>query len=305
MEFHVAAAGEGPLVLLAHGFPELWYSWRHQIDPLVAAGYRVAAPDLRGYGGTSAPEAIDQYTLMHLAGDLVALVRALGAEQAHVVGHDWGSAVAWHSALVRPDVFPTVTGISVPFTPRNPAKRPIPTFTEIGKSRGGEFYMVHFQEPGVAEAEFERDVERTFRMLSGATFTPFVTPGGPMWDGVPVPDALPDWLTADDLAVYVEAFRASGFRGPLNYYRNLDRNWELSAPWQGAVITQPALFITGEHDPVRAFSAAAEANLTAAVPNLTEVVVVPGAGHWVQQEAPEAVTTALLAFLDKAPAIAG
>jgi epoxide hydrolase A/B len=153
LEFHVATAGSGPLVLLAHGFPELWYSWRHQLDALAAAGYRAVAPDMRGYGGTGAPAEVEAYTSMHLAGDLVGLVHALGESQAHLVGHDWGSATVWHAALVRPDVFPTVTGISVPFQPRNPAKRPIPTFVELGESRGlGEFYMVRFQQPGRAEA---------------------------------------------------------------------------------------------------------------------------------------------------------
>jgi epoxide hydrolase A/B len=295
--FQVALAGEGPLVLLAHGFPELWYSWRYQIDALAAAGYRVAAPNLRGYAGSYAPEAIDQYSMLHLVGDAVALVRALGAERAHIVGHDWGAALAWQAALLRPEVFGTVTAMSVPFTPRHPVSPPIPIFTEIGRRRGAEFYMVHFQQPGLAEAELEADLDRTFRAMAASTFAafgPFVPAGGE-------PAALPGWASEADLAVYVDAYRKSGFRGPLNWYRNLDRNWELTAAWQGATVDRPALYITGEHDPVRAWSANAEAALATNVPGLTDAVVVPGAGHWVQQEAPEAVTAALLPFLGKHP----
>jgi pimeloyl-ACP methyl ester carboxylesterase len=301
LPFQVTLAGEGsgPLVLLTHGFPELWHSWRHQIAALAAAGYRVAAPNLRGYPGSYSPPEVDRYTMLHLVGDVVAIVRALGADRAHIVGHDWGSALAWQAALLRPDIFATVTGMSVPFQFRNPQGPPIPMFEAIGRDRGAEFYMVRFQQPGVAEAEFEADLDRTFRLMSAALFAPFMAPGQPVLGDAPTPDALPAWTSAEDLAVYVEAYRTSGFRGPLNWYRNLDRNWELSAPWQDAPIRQPALYVTGEHDPVRIWSARAEARLPHTVPNLTDLVVVPGAGHWVQQEAPEAVNTALLAFLDK------
>jgi pimeloyl-ACP methyl ester carboxylesterase len=297
---HVVIAGEGPLVLLAHGFPELGHSWRHQIEPLAAAGYQVVVPDMRGYGGSTAPAEIDEYTILHLVGDMVGLVRALGEEQAHIVGHDWGAAVAWHAALLRPEVFPTVVGVSVPFQPRNADRRPIPSLIEIGQRKQlGEFYMVRFQEPGLAEAEFEADIDRTLLLMAHSRFTPFLTPGKPILPDGPDPDGPPGWTSAADLAVYVDAFRASGFRGPLNYYRNLDRNWELTAAWQGAKITQPALYITGEQDHVRVWSGNAEAKLHEMVPRLTDTVIVPGAGHWVQQQEPEAVTGAILGFLDK------
>jgi pimeloyl-ACP methyl ester carboxylesterase len=311
LTFHVATTGSGPLVLLAHGFPELWYCWRHQMRALAGAGYRVAAPDLRGYGASDAPEPIDHYTILHLAGDLVGLVRALGAEQAHLVGHDWGSALAWNAALMRPDVFRTMTGISVPFQPRRADKPPIASFREIAERKGlGEFYMVRFQAPGIAEAEYESDLERTFRIAAhtcaGATpaderFEPFLAAGESLLGRYPTPERLPEWLSAKDLSVFVDAYRAAGFRGPLNWYRNLDRNWELTAPFQGARIHQPALYITGEHDHVRRWTARAEAALADNVPGLIETRVVPGAGHWVHQEAPEAVNTALLGFLNAHP----
>lgn len=314
LRFHIADAGEGPLVLLCHGFPELWYSWRHQIRALASAGYRVVAPDLRGYGGTDAPGAIEAYSILHLVGDVVGLVAALGYPRAHIVGQDWGAALAWNAALMRPDVFPTVAAMSVPFQPRREGKPPIPAYREIAQRKQlGEFYMVTYQTPGLVEAEYEADVDRTMRlmmyMMDGATppadrFDPFITDGGTPLTHAAVPERLPRWLDETDLAVFVQAFQRNGFRGPLNWYRNLDRNWELTSAFQDATIRQPALYLTGVFDPVRKFAGAHERTLADAVPGLTELIEVAGAGHWVPQEAPDVVNAALLRFLAPRRALA-
>jgi pimeloyl-ACP methyl ester carboxylesterase/RimJ/RimL family protein N-acetyltransferase len=307
LRFHVAEAGAGPAVLLCHGFPELWYSWRHQMAALAAAGFRAIAPDLRGYGQSAAPEAIEQYAMPLLVGDLVGLVQAIGIERAHLVGHDWGSALAWSAALMRPDIFPSIVGMSVPYQPRREGHRPTDAFRAAADRRGlGEFYMVHFQQPGVAEAEFEEDIDRTMRlmahMLSGGipaeeAFKVHIPPGSSMTGDIPTPKTLPAWLSEDELTLFIDNYRRTGFRGPLNWYRNIDHNWELNGAYLGAKIHQPALFITGEHDPVRSFTAGAERALHEWVPNLTEIVEIKGAGHWEAQENPEAVNAALLHFL--------
>lgn len=308
LDFHVATTGAGPLVVLAHGFPELWYCWRHQMTALAEAGYRVVAPDMRGYGGTDAPASVDQYSIFHLVGDLVALVGAMGAETAHLVGHDWGAGVSWQAAMMRPDIFRTLTCMSVPFQPRREGRPPIAAMRAIAEAKGlGEFYILRFQEEGAAEREFEADLDATFRIMAGSAgsghapehgFRLYTEKGKPFLLGAPVPERLPRWLTEADLAVFVDAYRRNGFRGPLNWYRNIDRNWELTAPWQGATIPQSTLYITGAEDHVRDWAHAAEEGMRDWVPGLADLVVVPGAGHWVHQEAPEAVNRALISFLD-------
>ncbi|MFC5055201.1 alpha/beta hydrolase [Saccharothrix xinjiangensis] len=294
---HVAEQGEGPLVLLLHGFPESWYSWRHQFEPLAAAGYRVVAPDQRGYGGTDRPEDVDAYTIMHLVGDVVGLIAALGEREAVVVGHDWGAPVAWHTALLRPDLVRGVAGLSVAPTPRG-SRRPL----EAARERFGDgFYQLYFQQPGVADAELARDPRTTFRKtLVGASgdAVPPSAPGegflGPFAD----PEELPAWLTEADVDAFAEQYRRHGFTGGLNWYRNIDRNWELTAPWEGAVITPPALFITGERDLVRGFYPPGFfEHLPAIAPNLRAVHDLAGCGHWMQQERPDEVNSALLEFL--------
>ena len=279
----VACAGDGPAVVLLHGFPELWWSWRHQIPVLAGAGYAVVAPDMRGYGGTDAPWPVEAYDVLTLAGDVVALMDTLGHDRFAAVGHDWGANVAWELARSHPERVSAVAGLSVPFAPRPPA----PPLGILRRHLGEDFYMVWFQTPGVAEAALERDVRRTLHTQE-------------VWDarwaqrdGVPPP--RPAFWTEDDEARYVAAFERTGFRGGLNWYRNIDRNWELTAPVAGRRIDQPALFLTGERDPVRRFMPA-EA-MAGWVTNLRDPIVVEGAGHWVQQQAPEAVGTALLELL--------
>lgn len=310
IRLHVAEAGEGPLVLLCHGFPELWYSWRHQLPALAAAGYHAVAPDMRGYGQSEAPEAIDAYTIFHLVGDMTGVLDALGAETAVIVGHDWGSIVAWSAALLRPDRFRGVVGMSVPFLPR----APMPP-TKLMKAMAGErfLYVLYFQEPGKAERELEADPRRTLRMMlysaSGSL------PPEHRWNfdlpktagfltGMVEPERLPAWLSEEDLAYYAGEFARTGFRGGLHWYRNFDRNWELMAPWQNAKVRVPALFVGGLRDLVVTGPEGKEESpmvkmMPAFVPDLRAKVLIPGAGHWNQQEAPAETNAALLDFLGK------
>jgi pimeloyl-ACP methyl ester carboxylesterase len=300
IRLHVAEQGQGPLVLLAHGWPEFWYSWRHQLAALAAAGFRAAAPDMRGYGESEAPADIAAYSILHLVGDLVGLVAALGETRAIIVGHDWGANVAWTAAMLRPDLFRAVAAMSVPFRPRGP-RPPLEMLRQAGLD---SFYWFYFQKPGVAEAEFERDLPATFRRLvAGVGGSLMVAPGGGFLDKFGEPERLPDWLSADDLAVYCESFRRTGFAPGLNWYRNLDRNWELLAPWQGASVRQPALFIAGTNDGVIRGPAGekALAQLSDTVPGLRRKLLIDGAGHWIQRERPAEVNAALLAFLRDLP----
>jgi pimeloyl-ACP methyl ester carboxylesterase len=273
----------GRLVLLLHGFPELGYSWRHQVGPLADAGYRVLVPDLRGFGSSDAPSEPEEYAIDVLAGDVLGLIDRAGHETAIVIGHDWGADLAWKTAWLHPERVSAVAGLSVPFAPRAPA----PPLGIMRRHLGEDFYMVWFQEPGVAEAALGRDVRRTLA-------TPRV------WDAAWAADvsegpSMPSFLTDDELQVYVDAFTRTGFRGGLNYYRNLDRNWERTAVAAERRITQPALFLTGERDPVRRFMPAAV--MDGWVTDLRVNAVIPDAGHWLQQQAPGAVNACLLAWL--------
>jgi pimeloyl-ACP methyl ester carboxylesterase len=303
IEMHVAECGEGPLVLMCHGWPELWYSWRHQLVALAGAGFRAVAPDMRGFGRSGAPDDVAAYSILHNVGDMVALTQALGEKRAVIVGHDWGAPVAWHAALMRPDIFTAVAGLSVPHRRRG-SSAPLETLKQAGKS---DYYWIYFQQPGVAEAEFERDPRAAIRRILyfGSGDTPrehkmsfyvdrqkgFL---GPSID----PVALPPWLTEADVDVFATEYARTGFRGGLNWYRNIDRNWALTAPWQDATIRQPALFIYGTRDPVVAGKrgAAAVEHMSRAVPGVQKVMI-EGAGHWIQQERPERVNAALLEFL--------
>ncbi|GAA4842078.1 alpha/beta hydrolase [Kitasatospora terrestris] len=301
LRMHIAEAGRGPLVLLLHGFPESWYSWRHQLTALAAAGYHAVAPTQRGYGRTGGPDAVDQYSVLHLAGDVLGLMPALGAEHAVVVGHDWGATVAWYTALLRPDAVRGVVGLAVPPYPRG--NRP-PT-EALRHLLGDAFYMLYFQQPGPADAELSRDLGTTFRrILAGAPTLgpaglPLVPEGGGFLDLFREPDTLPDWLTEDDLAHYTAEFATGGFTRPLNWYRNLDRNWELTGAWHTARIQPPALLIAGEKDLVVSNAAARSGLCTLGTfaPHLHDVQWLPDTGHWTQQQRPAEVNKVLTAFL--------
>lgn len=309
IRLNVAEQGEGPLVLLCHGFPESWYSWRHQFAPLAAAGFHVVAPDMRGYGRSGQPQAIDQYTLLHLTGDLVGLVEALGARNAVIVGHDWGASVAWQAALLRPDLFRAVAGLSVPFRPRGKA---LPT-SQMPRTADAQFYQLYFQEPGVAEAELERDPHVALStMLYGASGDAprsfggdvgMVARGSGFLRGASAPAPLPAWLGEHDLDFYVDEFRRTGFRGALNWYRNIDRNWQLLAPFPAAPVTVPALYVAGDRDMVVNFPGMDQllANMKRFVPRLSKTVMLAGCGHWTQQERPAEVNAALIEFLRGLP----
>jgi pimeloyl-ACP methyl ester carboxylesterase len=303
---HIAEKGTGPLVLLCHGFPESWYSWRHQIDALAAAGFHAVAPDMRGYGQTDAPEATDQYTMLHLVGDMVGVLDALGESSAVIVGHDWGGPVAWHAAVMRPDRFPAVMVLSTPFRPRGKVR---PT-TVMPRTGDAVFYQLYFQDPGVAEKDLEADIRTSIRgtliRLSGdappedGNFAMVPLKGGVRARaGAAEQMPLPAWLTEADIDFYTAAFTRSGFRGGLNWYRNIDRNWGLMAPFAGAKVTVPALYVAGERDIVLTFPGAADtvANQKQSVPLLQGPILLPGCGHWTQQERPDAVNDAMLGFL--------
>jgi pimeloyl-ACP methyl ester carboxylesterase len=303
--FHmeVAEAGDGPLVLLLHGFPESWYSWRHQMHPLADAGYRVVAPALRGYGHTDAPEAVEAYTQLHLVGDLIGLLDALEAPTAVVVGHDWGAPVAWNGAALRPDRFRAVVGMSVPFYGIHRSSGP-PTAGMVELAKDRFVYILYFQEPGVAEAEMEADVRATLRRMMYSISGDI--PESRFWnqpvgstflDTTVEPDKLPAWLTEADLDVFTAEFEYSGFRGGLNYYRNIDRNAELMAPFAGMTVHQPAMFIGGERDIVLGANPESVERMRMAVPGLGRIEWLAGCGHWLQQERPEEINRLLLEFL--------
>jgi pimeloyl-ACP methyl ester carboxylesterase len=301
---HVAISGpdDGPAVLLCHGFPEGWYSWRHQLVALGRAGFRVLAPDQRGYGGTDAPGEVDAYTLLHLTGDLVSLLDDLGISTATIVGHDWGAPVAWTAALFRPDRFPAVVGLSVECW--QPGSSPN---TDLFRRAMGEafFYVLYFQAEGVAEAEMDADIRGTLRRVfySLSADNPpgkvrFLDPTARCFnDLLQEPDAPSDWLSEEDLDVYTSEFEQSGtFRHALNWYRCMDRNAALMSPFAGQQIHQPAQFIGGDRDLPFAThdSVLATRNW---VPNLREPIWIDNCGHWIQQEQPDQVNRAIIHFL--------
>ena len=308
----ILEAGSGPLVLLIHGFPELGISWRAQVEALAAAGYRAAAPDMRGYGGTDKPPDTAAYGILDLVGDMVDLVRALDETSCIVVGHDWGAPVAWHCALLRPDLFRAVFGLSVPFQPRRPKGPPTAAMAALSKRAGlGDLSISRFQAPE-AHMEFDADpvtaLRKAFFAYDGATpdgrqSTGFFPEGQSFLSTIADDATLPPWMSDARFQEYVAAFSAGGFKGPVDWYRNLDANWAATAFLQDARIRVPAAFVVGERDPVRHYAGAAEAGLKDWIPDLRLQQVVPGAGHWIQQERPEEVNRLLLAFLRQLPEV--
>ena len=305
IRLHYVEAGEGPLVLMVHGFPESWYSWRHQLDALSATGYRAVAIDVRGYGRSSKPVAVDAYRMVCLVADNVELVRALGEDRAVIVGHDWGAPIAWHSALLRPDVFRAVAGLSVPYTPPGET-RPTQAFRAMGGNE--EFYIEYFQQPGRAEAEIDADLRGWllgfYFSISGdappwgAGGTVGTIPhGAKMRDRFSYPDPMPTWMTEDDLDVYVGEFERSGITGGLNRYRNVDRDWEDLAAFRHRPITVPALFVGGDRDGPTIWGRPSIERFATTLPQLHRSIILPGCGHWTQQERPAEVDEALLDFL--------
>lgn len=300
IRLHVAEAGEGPLVLLLHGFPECWYSWRHQIPAIADAGYHVVAPDQRGYGQSDSPESVDEYSMLHLVGDIVGLIHALGEEQVIVIGHDWGAPVAWQTAVFRPDIVRGVVGLSAPPMYRT-ATPPLRTMREL---YDGRFYFNRFEEGDLADTDYGRDPRTTLRRLlysmsgdnpnNNPTPNAFMSePGSSLVDRLAEPPNLPSWLTEADLDVFADSFKTSGFTGGLNWYRAMDRTWELTAPWAGATVQTPALFVAGDRDAGTVAPGREEEIASLPFPK----VILPGVGHWIQQERPGEITKILLDFL--------
>ncbi len=303
IKMHYVEAGSGPLVVLCHGWPESWYSWRHQLHALADAGFRVVAPDQRGYGQTDKPEAIEAYNILNLVSDIVGLVNTLGEERAVIVGHDWGAPVAWTAALIRTDMFRGLGLLSVAYGRRGPV-RPAEYFKAITQHKN--FYQDYFQEPGRVEKELEADVRRSMLgILYGGSgdaspeerFKFLFEKNQSFADTFVIPEKLPPWLTEADLAFFTNEFKQSGFRGPVNWYRNIDRNWEMTPFLDGAKIIRPTVFAAGDRDIVLDMAPDNYKNLENGVPNLFRKHLIPGAGHWIQQERPKEINQLLLDFL--------
>ncbi|PIA61299.1 hypothetical protein AQUCO_00300675v1 [Aquilegia coerulea] len=302
IKMHVAEKGEGPVVLFIHGFPELWYSWRHQIVSIASHGYKAVAPDLRGYGDTDAPTSINSYTCFHIVGDLIALIDSLGVDKVFVVGHDWGAIIAWYFCLFRPDRVKALVNLSVPFIRRNPAIKFVDGFRA---KFGDDYYICRFQ-PGVIEAEFFH-VVGSADVLRGLLTSRKTGP--PIWPkerlsatSMAIPP-LPSWLSEEDINYNASKFDQKGFTGPLNYYRCFDLNWELTAPWSGAQVKVPTKFIVGDVDLVYTTPGMKEyihSDLFKKdVPFLQEVIVMEGVGHFINQEKPDEISNHIYDFIKK------
>lgn len=292
---HVAGPEQGHPIWLLHGFPECWHSWREQIPALAAAGYRVFAPEMRGYGQSSAPAEIADYDVMTLCGDIQQAMDHFGHEQVVMVGHDWGAVVAWHLALLEPERVTRLITMSVPFAGR--ARRPvIDIMRELYADRFN--YILYFQEPGVAEQELDADIERTLRlfMQDQDVFLQQKPATATLLEGTSTPDALPPWCTQEDLDVYVQTFAEHGFRGPLNWYRNFERNWQRTEFLAGRQVLQPTLFLIGDRDPVGVFEAHTLKRMPEWVPDL-ELHSLANCGHWIQNEQAQRVNALVLEFL--------
>lgn len=313
ISIHYVEVGEGPLVVFCHGWPESWYSWRHQLPTVAEAGFRAVALSMRGYGETSAPQDVGAYTISHLVGDVVGAVNTLApGEQAVVVGHDWGAPVAWFSALFRPDLFRAVAAFSVPYIPpigALPEGVSMSTMMELNAGPEREYYRLFFTEPGVAEADFEADVERAVRgvlyTISGDAVADGHLREG--WDGhfpkgetmtqqFIVPEQLPAWLTEDDVGFYVAQHSKAGFRGGFNWYRNIDAIPAITAPYLGSTIEQPVLYMAGSTDMIAGNTPDSLAAVQS-LPDVRHYEILDGAGHWIQQECPTEVNAALVGFL--------
>lgn len=306
VELHYWTAGEGPLVVLVHGFPDLGMGWHHQIKALAETGFRVVAPDMRGYGRTGGPQEASSYSIFTLVGDLVALVEATGEEKAVIIGHDWGSAVAWHAALMRPDMFHAVMGMAVPFQPRRRNGPPTKVMQYLAETQGQDpLYLAAFADKDAhcpMDADPETALRKMFWSFDGATpkdkqATGRIPAGEDFISVIDDGAVLPGWMTQSHFDEYVAAFRKNGFDRPVHWYRQIDENWLRTRWLQGCKVGVPSAFLVGEHDPVRSYAGHFETELENWLTDLRAVTVVAGAGHWVNQENPEAVNQAILSFL--------
>lgn len=299
INMHVAEKGEGPVVLLLHGFPELWYTWRHQILSLASRGYRAVAPDLRGFGDTDAPADLRSYSILHIVGDLVALLDSLAQDKVFVVGHDWGASVAWALCMLRPDRVKALVNMSVVFSPRHPARKPVDSIRAL---YGDDHYMCRFQEPGEAEAWFAQ-MDTKLLVKSFLSYREPEALVGSKVREFGVDRELPSWLTEEDVHYFASKFDKSGFTGGLNYYRNMNWNWELTAPWTGAKIQVPVKFIVGDLDLTYHMGNVKDyihkGGFKRDVPFLQDVVVMEGVGHFINQERPNEISDHIYDFFKK------
>jgi pimeloyl-ACP methyl ester carboxylesterase len=294
---HIDGPENGRPIWLLHGFPECWHSWREQIPALTAAGYRVFAPELRGYGESSSPADIADYQLLTLCADIQQAMDHFGHREVAMAGHDWGAVVAWHLALLEPERITRLITMSVPFAGR--ARRPvIEIMRELYADRFN--YILYFQEPGVAEQELNADIERTLRlfMQDEDVFLQQKSANASLFAGVSTPSTLPHWCSREDLDIYLQAFTEHGFRGPLNWYRNFERNWQRTEFLAGRQVLQPTLFLIGDRDPVGVFEAHTLKRMPDSVPDL-EQHVLANCGHWIQNEQGQRVNALMLAFLGR------
>src|SRR5262245_16956536 len=305
IRLHFVECGKGPAVILVHGYPESWYSWRHQLPALAEAGYRAIALDVRGYGRSSKPVTVPDYRMTKMVGDIVGLVGALGRDKVTIIGHDHGAPIAWMSALLRPDLFNGVGGLSVPYNAPAAATGVKPTARMRAMAGDDEFYAMYFQEPGRAEAEIEEDVRQWLLgfywcasgdVVNGPNISR-VERGKKLKDKFVYPEKMPQWLTDADLDVYTTEFEYSGFFGPLSRYRNADRDWEDLAGYANLPITIPALFVGGSRDGPTLWSKPAIERFPETLPKLFRSTILEGAGHWIQQERAEETNRHLIEFL--------
>ncbi|KAJ9699644.1 hypothetical protein PVL29_005487 [Vitis rotundifolia] len=303
LNIHIAEKGQGPIILFLHGFPELWYSWRHQIHALASLGYRAVAPDLRGYGDTDAPADGTSYTSLHVVGDIIGVLDAIGADRVFVVGHDWGAVMAWYLCLYRPDRVKALVNMSVPFSPRNPMRKPLASLRAL---LGDDYYICRFQEPGVIEAEFaEIGVDRVLKhFLTYRNPAPLLLPkGNAFGDDPATPIVLPSWLSEEEVHYYTTKYQKTGFTGGLNYYRSLDRNWELTAPFTGYQSKVPTKFIVGDQDLTYNTPGSKDfihgGGLKKYVPLLEDVVVMEGVGHFIHEEKSDEINKHIYDFFQQ------
>jgi pimeloyl-ACP methyl ester carboxylesterase len=307
VKLRAALEGEGPLVILVHGFPESWFSWRHQMGPIAEAGFTACAIDVRGYGGSDKPHAIEAYAMERLTADVAGVARALQPDApAILVGHDWGAPIVWNSALTRPELFRAVAGLSVPYS-GVPSRPFTEVFDEAFTKKNRFFYQAWFQKVGPPEAEAEADVRGFLRKfyyaISGEApegSWPQKPADATLLEGMVDPDPFPAWLTEQELDYYVGEFRESGFRGPINRYRNHERDFAWLQAFKDHKIEQPALLIGGTKDPAfNGFGRVADpVGMTRHfVPNLQGGHVLEGCGHWTQQERPDEVNALLIPWL--------
>jgi len=307
IRLRVAIEGSGPLVVMVHGFPESWYSWRHQMSPLAQAGFTACAIDVRGYGGSDKPQPVEAYDMEHMIGDVAGVIEALSNDgKAILIGHDWGAPIVWNSALVRPDRVRAVCGLSVPYM-GVPTRVFTEIYDEVFTKKNRFFYQAYFQKEGIAEAEAEKDIRDFLRKfyyaLSGdapdGAWPTNKTADATLLQGLVDPDPFPAWLLNADLDYYVREFEGSGLRGPINRYRNHARDFAYMQQFKDRKIEQPALFVGGSRDLVLTMFGRMDfvPQMRSQIPDLRGWDVLEGCGHWTQQERAREVNDRLLAWL--------